>query len=113
MVRLDISVVCLYQVKPKICRSFCDTRLVIAGNWTGRHASRGGKSARHVCGVTGYVGIQTDLRKSALFLFVHWPGVALGFYVPELLALADNLFRGRIVMPGRRIGRLVEEAGFS
>ena len=57
-----------------------------------------------------YVGIQTDIRKSAVFLLAGWRDFACGLYVPQSLALADHLFWCGFNMPGCRIGRITQEA---
>ncbi len=54
------------------------------------------------------MGVQTNLRKPAVFLFAGRSSVAGGLDVSESLALADDLFRRGTRVPGRRAGRAAE-----
>jgi hypothetical protein len=57
---------------------------------------------------TLYVGLETNLRKPALFLSDDWGALSGCLNVPQSLALADNMLRCGIAVPGGGFGRIVE-----
>jgi len=61
-------------------------------------------------GVPLYVGVQTNLRKSAVLLPDRWCGNTGRINVPEPLVLANDLFHRGPGMSGWRIGCSPEAA---
>ena len=79
---------------------------------TGRQGGRRGKWFARGLGIRRYVGLETDLRKFAVFLPAGRHDRAGGVHVRKSLVLADNLFRDGYRLPGCRARRITEAARF-
>ncbi len=55
-----------------------------------------------------YVGLKANLRKPAVLLSTRWSDLVRRLNVCQALALANNLFRCRTGVPGRRVGCLAK-----